>query len=59
MVDADGPSYLLDNASEQAPPRFASLAAVFDPVTTAGIRRLRVGSGWRCWEVGAGAASIP
>ena len=51
--------YLLDNAQAEAGERFVALAELFDGVTRGHFDRLRVGPGWRCWEVGAGGRSIP
>jgi ubiquinone/menaquinone biosynthesis C-methylase UbiE len=58
FVDAaDG--YLLANRQAQAGTRFEALAALFDPSTFRHLREIGVGSGWRCWEVGAGGVSVP
>ncbi|MFJ5925056.1 methyltransferase domain-containing protein [Kitasatospora sp. NPDC092948] len=51
--------YLLDNARAEAGERFVRLAELFDGVTRGHFDRLGVGAGSRCWEVGAGGASIP
>lgn len=51
--------YLLDNARAEAGERFVWLAELFDGVTRGHFDRLRVGAGWRCWEVGAGGPGIP
>jgi SAM-dependent methyltransferase len=51
--------YLLDNQQPEAGDRFDALSALFDPVTFRHIERLGIGPGWRCWEVGAGNATIP
>jgi SAM-dependent methyltransferase len=53
---ADG--YLLDNAVAVAGSRLDALAALFDPVTFRHIDALGIAPGWRCWEVGAGGASV-
>ena len=53
------PRYLLDNRAAQAGGRFEALAALFDPVTFRHVDALGIGAGWRCWEVGAGGASVP
>ncbi|MDN3351164.1 methyltransferase [Actinomadura sp. DC4] len=55
----DEHQYLLDNARAAAGDRFAALAAIFDPPTFRRIDALGVTAGWRCWEVGAGGASVP
>ena len=38
---------------------FATLAALLDATTFAHLDRLGVAAGWRCWEVGAGATTVP
>jgi hypothetical protein len=38
---------------------FATLAALFNPGTFRLIEMLGIGPGWRCWEVGAGGATVP
>ncbi|TLS42496.1 methyltransferase domain-containing protein [Streptomyces montanus] len=50
--------YLLDNRQTEASQRFQALATLFDPTTFRHIERLGIGSGWRCWEVGAGGTSV-
>ncbi|MCX4557128.1 methyltransferase domain-containing protein [Streptomyces umbrinus] len=56
MTRTDG--YLLDNRQTEAGHRFDALAALFDPTTFRHIERFGIGSGWRCWEVGAGGTSV-
>lgn len=56
MTRTDG--YLLDNRQTEAGQRFDALAALFDPTTFRHIERFGIGSGWRCWEVGAGGSSV-
>ncbi|MFF3891196.1 methyltransferase domain-containing protein [Streptomyces sp. NPDC001914] len=56
MTRADG--YLLDNQQTEAGRRFEALATLFDPTTFRHMERFGVGSGWRCWEVGAGGTSV-
>ncbi len=56
MTRTDG--YLLDNRQTEAGQRFEALAALFDPTTFRHIEQLGIGSGWRCWEVGAGGTSV-
>lgn len=51
--------YLLDNARAEAGERFVRLAELFDRVTLSHVERLGIGTGSRCWEVGAGGRSIP
>jgi SAM-dependent methyltransferase len=38
---------------------FATLATLFNPGTFHRIETLGIGPGWRCWEAGAGSASLP
>jgi len=38
---------------------FGTLAALFNPGTFRRIEMLGIGPGWRCWEVGAGGATLP
>ncbi|GLY74275.1 methyltransferase [Actinoallomurus iriomotensis] len=57
MADEDG--YLLANARAEAGTRFEALSAIFDPPTFRRIDALGIAAGWRCWEVGAGGASVP
>jgi SAM-dependent methyltransferase len=51
--------YLLDNRRPEAGQRFVALAELFDPWTFRHLDDLGLGAGWRCWEVGAGGASVP
>ncbi|MFB7290957.1 class I SAM-dependent methyltransferase [Actinacidiphila glaucinigra] len=51
--------YLLDNRRAEAGTRFEAFAELFDPVTFRHVDALGVGAGMRCWEVGAGGASVP
>jgi SAM-dependent methyltransferase len=51
--------YLLDNHQVEAGTRFRALAELFDPSTFRRIEELGIAPGWRCWEVGAGARSVP
>jgi SAM-dependent methyltransferase len=51
-------SYLLDNAAAAAGPRMDALAQLFDASTFRHIEALGIAPGWRCWEVGAGGASV-
>ena len=50
--------YLFDNRAEQARDRFDSLAAMFDPISTARLARVGVAAGWRCLDIGAGGGSV-
>ncbi|MFG2499603.1 class I SAM-dependent methyltransferase [Streptomyces sp. NPDC048441] len=38
--------------------RSDAFATLFDPTTFRHIERLGIGTGWRCWEVGAGGTSV-
>lgn len=38
---------------------FGALAGLFNERTFRHIRSLGIGEGWRCWEAGAGGASVP
>jgi SAM-dependent methyltransferase len=38
---------------------YATLAALLDATTFGHLNRLGIGEGWRCWEVGAGAMTVP
>jgi SAM-dependent methyltransferase len=51
--------YLLDNRQAEAGVRFDALATLFNPSTFRHIEALGIAEGWRCWEVGAGGASVP
>jgi len=51
--------YLLDNRAVQAGDRFGALSALFDRVTALHFDEIGVGSGWRCWEIGAGGVGVP
>ncbi|HEY7947403.1 MAG TPA: methyltransferase domain-containing protein [Acidimicrobiales bacterium] len=54
----DDSGYLLDNRAAGTGTRLAALAAIFDPTTFRHLDALGLGEGWRCWEVGAGGASV-
>jgi SAM-dependent methyltransferase len=51
--------YLLDNAQAEAGARFDALSTLFDPSTFRHMEALGIGTGWHCWEVGAGGRSVP
>jgi SAM-dependent methyltransferase len=51
--------YLLDNRQREAGQRFTALGQLFDPVTFRHLSAVGLSSGWSCWEVGAGGASVP
>jgi SAM-dependent methyltransferase len=55
---AEHSGYLLDNATREAPIRFAALSALFDPGTIRHLQERGVGRGWHCLEVGGGGGSI-
>ncbi len=55
----DGDGYLLDNRQSESGRRFEALSALFDPSTFRHIDGLGIAAGWRCWEVGAGGATVP
>jgi SAM-dependent methyltransferase len=38
---------------------YATLAALLDATTFGHLDRLGIAAGWRCWEVGAGATTVP
>lgn len=50
--------YLLDNATREAPIRFAALSALFDPGTIRHLQERGVRRGWHCLEVGGGSGTI-
>src|SRR3712207_2281029 len=52
------PSYVFDNAWQQARDRLAGLEQAFDPGTIRHLAARGVGPGWHCLEVGAGGGSI-
>ncbi len=46
------------SAKVEAGTRLDAFAPLFDPTTFRHIEDLGLGSGWRCWEVGAGGTSV-
>lgn len=50
--------YLLDNAGDQVPDRWAALAALFDEPTFRRLREVGIRPGWDCLEIGAGGGSV-
>jgi SAM-dependent methyltransferase len=50
--------YLFPNSDPETVVRFAALSELFDDVSIHHLKRLAVGVGWHCLEVGAGAGSI-
>ncbi|WP_406631028.1 class I SAM-dependent methyltransferase [Amycolatopsis sp. WGS_07] len=50
--------YPFDNASAPANDRMSALQASYDAATVQHLEKLGVGSGWSCWEIGAGGGSI-
>jgi SAM-dependent methyltransferase len=59
LVSAADQGYLLDNRQAGAGARLRVLSAIFDPATFRRVDALGISPGWRCWEVGAGGASVP
>jgi SAM-dependent methyltransferase len=51
--------YLLDNQQSEAGDRLTALASLFDSWSFGHLDGLGIGTGWRCWEVGAGGPSVP
>ena len=51
-------NYIFDNAAQQAGQRFTSLETLYDPWTIRHLEATGIGTGWQCWEVGAGGGSI-
>ena len=51
--------YLLDNQQSEAGQRFDALGTLFNPSTFRHMGSMGLSPGWRVWEVGAGAASVP
>ena len=50
--------YVFDNVWHLARRRLAFLEETADPATLTWLRRISVGEGWRCWDVGEGSGSI-
>ncbi len=50
--------YILDNKWEAARKRLTLLEHLFDGATVRNLKRVGVGAGWSCLELGAGAGSI-
>ena len=50
--------YLLTNSEPETADRFDGLEQAFDPVSIGHLRRLDIGPGARCLEVGAGSGSV-
>lgn len=51
-------AYVFDQAWEAERVRLAGLELGLDPGTIRHLEALRVGAGWRCWEIGGGGGSI-
>src|SRR5690349_1610936 len=51
-------SYLLANSAAAAGARLAAMAELFDPPTFRRLEATGLGTGGRCWEVGAGGPSV-
>jgi SAM-dependent methyltransferase len=58
MSEGSDNGYLLSNDLLPAQSRLKILADIFDPWTFSHVRNLGIGPGWRCWEVGAGGATV-
>lgn len=58
MTSSNHGQYLLDNSATDAEIRLETLAEIFDPVTFRHIEQVGIERGWKCWEVGAGGASV-
>ncbi|WP_306322542.1 MULTISPECIES: methyltransferase domain-containing protein [unclassified Streptomyces] len=58
MMRSGEHAYLLNNQQAEAGQRFDAFSVLFDPTTFRHVERLGIGSGWRCWEVGAGGTSV-
>ena len=58
MKGRDVTKYLLDHAWTGERERLDGLGAVFDPGTIGHLKRIGVGSGWRCLEVGGGSGTV-
>ena len=56
MAGDDG--YLLDNRQAEAGERLTALSSLFDPWTFRHLDDRGIGTGWRCWEVGAGGPAV-
>ncbi|MGW0707618.1 methyltransferase domain-containing protein [Streptomyces sp. NPDC002643] len=56
MMRTDG--HLLDHRQAETGQRSEAFAALFDRTTFRHMEGFGLGSGWRCWEVGAGGASV-
>lgn len=52
------PTYVMPNAGEQAPQRWAALETLYDAWTTQHLEARGVSAGWHCLEVGGGSGSI-
>jgi 2-polyprenyl-3-methyl-5-hydroxy-6-metoxy-1,4-benzoquinol methylase len=57
-IDADTQDYRLENDWEHARHRLTLLERRYDAGTIRRLKALGVGTGWRCFEVGAGGGSI-
>ncbi len=56
--DSASGRYLLDNQRAEAGERFVAMGELFDATTFHTLEATGVGSGWRCWDVGAGAPGV-
>jgi ubiquinone/menaquinone biosynthesis C-methylase UbiE len=50
--------YQFDHEWKQERERLTNMEAVFDPMTTECLKKIGVGEGWKCLEVGSGGGSI-
>src|SRR5215218_1537769 len=57
-MTATRPTYLLDNAGDEAPARLAALEAMLDAHTRRHLLARGLAPGWRCLEVGGGNGSV-
>src|SRR5260370_33257957 len=51
-------NYICDDAAQQASQRFSSIERLYDLWTIRYLEATGIGTGWQCWEVGAGGGSI-
>jgi len=56
---SEGTGYLLSNSDRQARNRLEAISTLFDETTLRHMRALGLGTGWRCWEIGAGGPTVP
>jgi SAM-dependent methyltransferase len=56
--EGGAPTYVMPNAGEQTPQRWAALEALYDGWTTQHLQARGIRAGWHCLEVGGGSGSI-